>query len=277
MTTTAPDVATDARSLLDEVTQFIYREARLQDDHAYDEWEALWTDDGVYWIPANGEGGDPEKEMSIVYDNRSRIRVRIEQLKTGRRHTQTPRSELARLISNIEIGEVTETEVTVFANSMIYEDNLRGETVWATRNEYRLRLVGGALVLAAVTVAWPKPETASLVTWVPYREAALEEAQRATQPILIDIYADWCLPCVEMDHVTFRQPAVVDALASVATLRVDATREVSEEAERLLQRHQIYGAPTILFFDRTGRERADLRLTGFVNAKEFLERLEQIL
>ena len=53
----AMDAAT--RALLEDVTQFIYREARLQDEHAYSDWEALWTDDGVYWIPANGEGGDP--------------------------------------------------------------------------------------------------------------------------------------------------------------------------------------------------------------------------
>src|SRR5437016_2479127 len=51
------------RVVLDEVTQFIYREARLQDDHEYDAWEALWTDDGIYWIPANGQGTDPENEM----------------------------------------------------------------------------------------------------------------------------------------------------------------------------------------------------------------------
>ena len=60
-----------------EVSQFIYREARLQDNHEYDAWEALWTNDGVYWIPANGEGGDPEQEMSILYDNRSRISLRV--------------------------------------------------------------------------------------------------------------------------------------------------------------------------------------------------------
>ena len=48
-------------ALLTEVSQFIYREARLQDEHAYDEWEALWTDDAIYWVPANGadiESGD---------------------------------------------------------------------------------------------------------------------------------------------------------------------------------------------------------------------------
>jgi 3-phenylpropionate/cinnamic acid dioxygenase small subunit len=122
------------------VAQFLYHEAYLQDTHAYDEWEALWEEDAIYWIPANGHNTDPEQQMSIIYDNRSRIRVRVEQLKTGRRHTQTPRSELARTISNIRIGRVSQDEVQVHANMMIFEDNLRGETSWAARNEYTLRL-----------------------------------------------------------------------------------------------------------------------------------------
>jgi len=138
------------------------------------------------------------------------------------------------------------------------------------------RVVGGVLVVAAIGVVWPRPPATSPVAWAPYSEAALEQAQRAHQPILIDIYADWCLPCVEMDHVTFRHPDVVPALAAVTTLRVDATREVSPDAERLLDRYGVYGAPTILFFDRSGRERTDLRLAGFATPDEFLERLEQI-
>lgn len=125
------------------VSQFLFHEARLQDTHAYDEWEQLWEQDAIYWIPANGHDTDPETQMSILYDNRSRIRVRVEQLKTGRRHTQTPRSELARLISNIEIEAVEGAEVSVRANVLIYEDNLRGETLWAARTEYRLRRVDG--------------------------------------------------------------------------------------------------------------------------------------
>jgi 3-phenylpropionate/cinnamic acid dioxygenase small subunit len=139
--------ALSALELHHHVAQFLYKEARLQDTHAYDEWEALWTDDGIYWVPANGHDTDPERQMSILYDNRSRINVRIKQLKTGRRHTQTPRSELARSISNIEIIAVRDHEVDVLANAMIYEDNLRGETIWAARNESRLRLVDGAFKL----------------------------------------------------------------------------------------------------------------------------------
>ncbi len=140
-------LALDPLSLQHQVTQFLYREARLQDTHDYDGWESLWEHDAIYWVPANGNDTDPEQQMSVLYDNRSRIHVRIEQLKTGRRHTQTPRSELARLISNVEIAEVTVNEVVVLANVLIYEDNLRGETVWAARNEYRIRLVEGAFRL----------------------------------------------------------------------------------------------------------------------------------
>lgn len=131
--------------LLKEVEQFLYREARFQDEHLYDEWEALWTDDGVYWIPANGENIDPEKQMSIVYDNRSRIALRIKQLKTGKRHTQIPQSRLRRLVSNIEILSEDNGNIRVGANCMIFESNVRDDTIWAMRNEYILRFQDGQL------------------------------------------------------------------------------------------------------------------------------------
>src|SRR5580700_2414980 len=92
-------------ALMTAVTAFIYKEARLQDEHQYEAWEALWTDDGVYWIPANGDDIDPEKEMSIIYDNRSRIALRIRQFHTGLRISQEPKSRLVRVVSNIEITE----------------------------------------------------------------------------------------------------------------------------------------------------------------------------
>jgi len=90
-------------ALMSAVSAFLYMEARFQDEHQYEAWEALWTDDGIYWVPANGADIDPEKEMSIIYDNRSRISLRIKQLLTGKRHTQTPQSRLRRIVSNIEL------------------------------------------------------------------------------------------------------------------------------------------------------------------------------
>lgn len=134
--------------LLTEVTQFIYREARLQDEHQFDAWESLWTADGIYWVPANGDDIDPESQMSIIYDNRSRIALRVRQFHTGKRHTQEPRSRVRRLISNIEFLSVEGDEIRVAGNALIYESNLRADTVWAARNEYVLRREADGLRMA---------------------------------------------------------------------------------------------------------------------------------
>ncbi|MBI3010783.1 MAG: thioredoxin family protein, partial [Candidatus Omnitrophica bacterium] len=137
--------------------------------------------------------------------------------------------------------------------------------------------IGVVLVISALAIVRPHAPQRPTVRWIPYTEALLEQARQEQRPVLIDVYADWCLPCVEMDHVTFRHPEVVQALAEVLTMRLDATASISPEAERLLERYKIYGAPTVLLFDRSGKEQTRLRLLGFVQPQEFLERLEKIL
>jgi benzoate/toluate 1,2-dioxygenase beta subunit len=140
--------------LLREVEQFIYREARFQDELQYDAWEALWTDDGVYWVPANGDDTDPTKQVSIIFDNRARIATRIKQLHTGKRHSQTPPSRLRRLVSNVElIGEAGDGDVKVGANFLVYESRERGVTLWAGRSEYTLRRTDDGLRMAYKKVA----------------------------------------------------------------------------------------------------------------------------
>lgn len=135
---------------LDEIGQFLYREARLADEGEYDAWEALWTDDGIYWVPA--EGDDPDRHMSIIYDNRSRIALRVKQLKTGKRHAQSPPSSVRRLISNVEVLGHEGDDVLVGANFQAVESRPRGTVMWAGRSEYRLRREAGGLRLARKTV-----------------------------------------------------------------------------------------------------------------------------
>lgn len=153
----APDrmMATGLDQLLrhHRIAQFLYREARLQDEHRIQEWEALWTDDAVYWVPANGEDTDPEREMSIIYDNRSRIGLRIRQFLTGKRYSQMPASRLRRVIGNIEVVGEEEAGTRVLANMLLYESHRRGQILWAARNEYLLRELDGELRLAFKKVA----------------------------------------------------------------------------------------------------------------------------
>lgn len=139
--------------LMHDVEQFLFREARLADEHRYEEWEELWTDDAIYWVPANGENTDPEREMSIIYDNRSRIGLRVRQLLSGKRYTQDPRSSLRRIIGNIELLGRDGDEFRIAANAIVFESSQRGETLWGSRNEYTLRRDGQGFRLARKKVA----------------------------------------------------------------------------------------------------------------------------
>ena len=139
--------------LLREVQQFVYREARFQDEHSYDDWESLWTDDAVYWVPANGDATDPAREMSVIFDNRSRIATRVRQLQTGKRHSQSPPSRVRRVISNVELLGEEDGDVLVGANFVVYESRERGVTLWAGRTEYRLRPTEDGLRMARKKVA----------------------------------------------------------------------------------------------------------------------------
>lgn len=135
-----------------DVEQFLYREARYADELDYDAWEALWTDDALYWVPV-ATTDDPLRHMSVMYDNRSRIRTRLKQVRTGKRHAQAPPSNLRRLLSNIEFlgGRANPDggiDLEVAANFLVLESRTRGNTLWGGRTTYRLRRDEDTLRLA---------------------------------------------------------------------------------------------------------------------------------
>lgn len=149
------------------IENFIYREARLQDEHRYDEWEELWADDGVYWVPANDYDIDPQKQISYIYDNRARLASRIRQLKSGRRHAQIPESRMRRVVSNIEYSQVDDL-VHVQANFMLCEIRNGRRNFWAGRTAYDIRHVDGEFKLVLkkvmlVDVESPLPNLGFLI------------------------------------------------------------------------------------------------------------------
>jgi benzoate/toluate 1,2-dioxygenase beta subunit len=85
------------------VEQFLLLEARLMDNHKYEEWFSLWTEELLYWVPSNGEDIDPTRQVSMIYDRRVDLEMRISRLSGRYAHAQKPKSRLQRMISNIEI------------------------------------------------------------------------------------------------------------------------------------------------------------------------------
>ena len=146
--TTEADVAS-AELTQAEVEQFLYLEARLADESDYDGWEKLWTDDAIYWVPAGRADADPGTAVSVIFDNRSRIATRLNQLRTGKRYAQSPVSNLRRLISNVEVlGRAEGGDTEVGANFLLLESRARGLQLWGGRTTYRLRRVDGVPRLA---------------------------------------------------------------------------------------------------------------------------------
>jgi len=145
-----PDAA--AQSIdKDRLEAFCIMEARLQDESRYDDWEALWTTDGVYWVPCNGDDGDPEQVVSIIYDNRVRIASRIRQLNSGRRHAQIPASRMRRVMGNFEFS-AQGSEFEVACNFILTEGRRGSQRIWSGRTVYRLRDTDAGLRMARKAV-----------------------------------------------------------------------------------------------------------------------------
>jgi len=135
-----------------QVEQFIYHEADLMDEHRYDEWLALWTDDALYWVPSGGDDIDPKREISLIYDDRVRLQVRITRLKSGFAHAQEPKSRMRRVVSNIVTQEAENGDIVVFSNFLLTELRRGKQDIFAGRTIHRLRPDNGSFRLASKKV-----------------------------------------------------------------------------------------------------------------------------
>ena len=136
----------------ERVERFIYDEAQLMDEHRYDEWLALWTDDALYWVPSGRDDIDPKREISLIYDDRVRLQVRITRLKSGFAHAQEPKSRMRRVVSNIVTQEAENGDVVVFSNFLLTELRRGKQDTFAGRTIHRLRPDNGSFRLASKKV-----------------------------------------------------------------------------------------------------------------------------
>ena len=93
-------------------------------------------------------------------------------------------------------------------------------------------------------------------------------AQAKGQPVMLDLYADWCVACKEFEKYTFSSPDVQQALKGTVLLQVDVTKNSPQDVA-LLKHLQVLGLPTILFFNAEGQEQPERRVTGFMDAAAF--------
>ncbi len=117
---------------------------------------------------------------------------------------------------------------------------------------------------------------ANAIAWMPYSEARVAEAGAAGKPVFIDSYADWCIPCREMDSRTFNQPEVIAASRGFVMLKADLTRR-SGPVESFYRKYGVKGVPTLIFLRPDGTEVTELRGTGFEPPDVFLGKMKRAL
>lgn len=134
--------------LLKSVEQFLYHEARLMDEHRFDEWLALWADECLYYAPVNDEDIDPSRHATLFHEARPQLEDRISQLKSSVHWSQLPKSRLRRVVSNVEVEEATDQAVAVASNFVLVEVRRERQTVFAGRSIHRLLPVDGGFKIA---------------------------------------------------------------------------------------------------------------------------------
>lgn len=137
---------------------------------------------------------------------------------------------------------------------------------------FRIFKIVFAVLLLVVAVYSLIPSEKKSPDWKPFTEEAYNEAIKSSQPILIDFYADWCIPCKELDGMTFPDPKVIEESKRFNCYKADMTKSISSEVEQLRNKFNIVGVPTVIIINSKGEEVK--RITGFVKAEEFLKYLQ---
>jgi len=109
------------------------------------------------------------------------------------------------------------------------------------------------------------------ITWMTDENQALEKAKKDKLPIILDLTAEWCVVCHEIEVAVFHKPRVIKAMqTTIIPLRIDVTEE-NEVNLKILSKYAVIGLPTILFLYPDGRIMDEPRINGLIDADTFLQ------
>ena len=139
---------------------------------------------------------------------------------------------------------------------------------------FRIFKIAFSTVLVAAAVYILIPSEKNSIAWKPYNEKAIPVSTAGGKGTIIDFYADWCIPCKELDAKTFTDPKVIAAAKEFHTYKANMTKSLSPDVESLRNKFNIIGVPTVLILNSKGQEVK--RITGYVDPNQFYKILENV-
>jgi 3-phenylpropionate/cinnamic acid dioxygenase small subunit len=130
-----------------QLIDFVYAEARLLDEQRYDDWLALFGDDGHYWMPLTPGQQDPRLETSLLYEDKLLLRIRTERLRGRRTYSQQPPSRCHHLLQqpSVEFADDADGRYTLRTAFHYLETRLDRQALYAGWTRHELKLLDGAL------------------------------------------------------------------------------------------------------------------------------------
>jgi thiol:disulfide interchange protein DsbD len=138
------------------------------------------------------------------------------------------------------------------------------------------KVIGVIIIISGFLYIITTASEKEVIEWRPYYNNVLIDAEQMKMPLIIDLYADWCLPCKEFEIKVFHDPEVIKLSKNFIMVRLDMTHEQPFHDE-FRHQYKIPGVPTVLFFNSKGREVRELRVEYLVDRTDFLERMKKIL
>ncbi len=115
------------------------------------------------------------------------------------------------------------------------------------------------------------------IAWQSDEAAALARAKAENKPLVIDFTAEWCAACQELEHITYQDPRVIERSESFVPVMLDSTDAKDPTVQALQKKYEVVGLPTVVFVLPDGTTMDDLKVTGFVDADDFLGRMDEAL
>lgn len=134
----------------DEIELFLHHEARLLDKRRFREWMELFTDDGVYWVPAVPGQESPLNHVSLFFDDSTHMKTRVARLEHPMIHVQTPPSRTVHQLGRAMLEQAGDDggEIMVSSSVIMIEYRMDNQRLFAGHQYHRLRRDGSGFRIA---------------------------------------------------------------------------------------------------------------------------------
>jgi thiol:disulfide interchange protein DsbD len=174
--------------------------------------------------------------------------------------------------------------LALFVSWIFFRSNIRGVVVKSAVNIFSILLVSYSLLqFYGLSVnddfnpstSFIEKENKVIFTKLYKTDEVFQSIDDAKNITMLDLWADWCVACKELDKYTFSDERVYSLLNKINIIKFDIT-ENNNDHTQFLNDYKIYGPPALMFFDNDGKEIESARIVGFIDADKFLIKLNKL-